>query len=98
MPRRSSARARQPRCSATEPPWCWRRPDEGQIAMNAVPNNANADIAALMSALGRDAVAAAGALALATADTKNRALAQIAASLRARVGDLLAANALDMEA
>ena len=44
------------------------------------------------------AAAAAAVLALASTATKNRALAKIAASLRARAPELLAANALDMEA
>ena len=51
-----------------------------------------------MDALGREAVAAAGVLALASTAAKNRALAAIAAALRARAPELLAANARDMEA
>jgi glutamate-5-semialdehyde dehydrogenase len=66
--------------------------------MNAVIDNANNEIAAVMTALGREAVAAAGVLALAGTAVKNQALARIAASLRSRVRELLAANALDMEA
>ena len=69
--------------------------------MNAAPNSAldaDRDIAATMNSLGRDAVAAAAALALATADTKNRALATMAAALRARRSELLAANVRDLDA
>jgi len=69
--------------------------------MNAVqsstPDSA-LDIAATMTAMGRAAVAAAGALALADAETKNRALDAMAAALRARRAELLAANARDMDA
>jgi glutamate-5-semialdehyde dehydrogenase len=64
--------------------------------MNAVINAT--DIATTMDALGRDAVAAAGVLALASTATKNAALTHIAAGIRANRGALLAANALDMEA
>jgi glutamate-5-semialdehyde dehydrogenase len=56
------------------------------------------DIATVMTRLGREAVAAAAALALATTATKNLALAKIAAALRANRAALLAANARDMEA
>jgi glutamate-5-semialdehyde dehydrogenase len=59
---------------------------------------ASADVAAVMNALGREAVAAAGVLALASPATKNLAMAGIAASLRAGRRELLAANAVDMEA
>ena len=64
--------------------------------MNAVID-AN-DIASTMDALGREAVAAAGILALAPTVTKNAALAHIAAAIRANRPGLLAANALDMDA
>ncbi len=57
-----------------------------------------ADIAAVMNRLGREAVAAAAVLALASTATKNLALAKIAAALRANRVALLAANALDMDA
>jgi glutamate-5-semialdehyde dehydrogenase len=66
--------------------------------MNAAPQSAVADIAAVMTGLGREAVAAAGVLALAGTKQKNEALARIAASLRARAREMLAANAVDMEA
>src|SRR4051794_4945848 len=56
------------------------------------------DIAAMMNGLGRDAVAASQALALASTQQKNRALAQVAVRLRADTAALLAANALDMDA
>jgi glutamate-5-semialdehyde dehydrogenase len=64
----------------------------------AVDSSASRDVATLMQELGRDAVAAAAALALASTAAKNRALAAAAAALRARVPELLAANARDMEA
>jgi glutamate-5-semialdehyde dehydrogenase len=60
--------------------------------------NATEDIATLMDRIGRDAVAAAGVLALANTATKNLALTKIAMSLRARAPELLAANAKDLEA
>jgi glutamate-5-semialdehyde dehydrogenase len=67
--------------------------------MNAAANQASAsDIPALMDRLGRDAAAAASMLALASTATKNAALVKIAASLRARAPELLAANAKDLEA
>jgi len=56
------------------------------------------DIAAAMDRLGREAVTAAHALALAPTEQKNRALAGIAAALRAGKALLLVANALDMDA
>ncbi len=66
--------------------------------MNAAPDKIATDIASTMDALGRDAVAAAGVLALASAATKNAALAQIAAAIRGSREALLAANKLDMDA
>jgi glutamate-5-semialdehyde dehydrogenase len=56
------------------------------------------DIAALMAPIGRAAVEAAEVLALATTEQKNSALAAVAATLRARVPEILAANAHDMKA
>ena len=56
------------------------------------------DIAALMAPIGRAAVEAAQALALASTDQKNAALAAAAAALRNRAGEILAANARDMKA
>ena len=64
----------------------------------AIDPSVSAEIAAVMQALGRDAVAAAAELALASTATKNRALAAIATALRARRAELLAANGRDMEA
>ncbi|HEU4590160.1 MAG TPA: glutamate-5-semialdehyde dehydrogenase [Steroidobacteraceae bacterium] len=64
----------------------------------AIDPQTNQDLAATMQALGRDAVAAAGVLALADTATKNRALTGMASALRARRAELLAANARDMEA
>ncbi len=67
--------------------------------MNAVAEQTPAsDIAKMMDGLGREAVAAAAALALASTETKNLALAKIAAAIRASVPELLAANARDLEA
>jgi glutamate-5-semialdehyde dehydrogenase len=63
--------------------------------MNAAPA---IDIAAEMDRLGRDAVAASQALALASTEQKNRALAHMAVRLRADKAALLAANTLDMDA
>jgi glutamate-5-semialdehyde dehydrogenase len=56
------------------------------------------DIATLMDRLGREAVAAANVLALASTGQKNRALSNVAARLRGDQAALLAANALDMDA
>jgi glutamate-5-semialdehyde dehydrogenase len=66
--------------------------------VNAVIDNAGQDLATLMRGLGRGAVDAAEALALADTATKNRALAATAQALRARRAELLAANARDMDA
>ncbi|MAI49570.1 MAG: glutamate-5-semialdehyde dehydrogenase [Rhodospirillaceae bacterium] len=55
-----------------------------------------ADIDGVMDLLGRKARAAVQELAQASSDTKNTALREAAASLRARTADLLAANARDM--
>ena len=54
------------------------------------------DIAATMSDIGRSAKAAARVLALASTDQKNRALAGMAAAIRASRSDILAANADDL--
>jgi len=66
--------------------------------VNAVIDNAGQDLATLMQGLGRGAADAAEVLALASTETKNRALAAAAQALRARTADLLAANTRDMEA
>jgi glutamate-5-semialdehyde dehydrogenase len=63
--------------------------------MNAAPA---IDIPAVMDRLGREAVAASEALALAATEQKNLALAKVAAALRANQATLLAANAQDVEA
>ncbi len=54
------------------------------------------DIATTMSDIGRSAKAAARVLALASTDQKNRALAGMAAAIRASRSDILAANADDL--
>ncbi|MEA3028274.1 MAG: glutamate-5-semialdehyde dehydrogenase, partial [Alphaproteobacteria bacterium] len=54
------------------------------------------DIAAAMSDIGRRAKAAARVLALASADRKDRALAGMAAAIRAGKSGILAANAEDL--
>jgi glutamate-5-semialdehyde dehydrogenase len=76
-------------------------PLEEDFRLNANASKANAsaaDIAAIMDRLGREAAAAASVLALASTATKNLALTKMAAALRARAPELLAANAQDMEA
>ncbi len=55
------------------------------------------DLAALMSAIGRDARAAARTLALAPTQAKDKALRAMAAAVRARAGEILAANGEDLE-
>jgi len=55
-------------------------------------------VAEMMDSIGRAAVEAAGLLALADTDRKNAALASAAAALRARAGQILAANARDLDA
>jgi glutamate-5-semialdehyde dehydrogenase len=57
-----------------------------------------ADIAALMADIGRRAKAAARPLAIASTDRKNAALNAMADTIFARSADILAANALDVEA
>jgi len=54
--------------------------------------------AQLMAGLGRAARAAAHALSLASAETKNHAIRKAAEEIRARAADILAANARDMAA
>jgi glutamate-5-semialdehyde dehydrogenase len=70
--------------------------------LNAATSSATAisekEIATVMDGMGREAVAAAGVLALASTATKNAALTKIAAALRAHAPDLLTANAKDMDA
>ncbi|MBV6658406.1 MAG: glutamate-5-semialdehyde dehydrogenase [Devosiaceae bacterium] len=55
------------------------------------------DVASLMQDIGDRAREASRAIALASTDTKNAALQQIAANIRARTADILAANARDLE-
>jgi len=57
-----------------------------------------AGLEALMQQIGRDAVAAAAALALAGTEAKNRALTSAADAVRARSAGILAANDADMAA
>ena len=57
-----------------------------------------ADLPALMQQLGRDAVAAQTELATATGEQRNRALLAMAATVRLRASEILAANARDMNA
>src|SRR4051812_31290158 len=70
--------------------------------MNVAPHTADSiadrDLASIMNTLGREAVVAAQVLALAGSDVKNRALAAMAAALRAQRAQLLGANARDMDA
>jgi glutamate-5-semialdehyde dehydrogenase len=58
----------------------------------------SAVVAEMMDSIGRAAVEAAEVLALADTDRKNAALAAAAKSLRARAGEILAANARDLDA
>ncbi|MCB1622948.1 MAG: gamma-glutamyl-phosphate reductase, partial [Pseudomonadales bacterium] len=60
--------------------------------------SADSGLAALMSKLGRDAVAAERILARTDTATRNRALAASAADLRTSAGVILAANQRDLEA
>ena len=63
--------------------------------MNAHPDS---KIGELMEGLGKAAVEAAGVLALANTERKNTALSVAAAAVRARRGEILAANERDMSA
>lgn len=56
------------------------------------------DIASIMDALGRRARAASAIVATAPADARDKALRVAANTLRARTADILAANAMDMDA
>jgi glutamate-5-semialdehyde dehydrogenase len=66
--------------------------------MNAAAETVASEIAAIMNRLGQQATAAAATLALASTGDKNHALTRSAGAIRARRAELLAANALDMEA
>ncbi len=57
-----------------------------------------ATLTATMQQLGRDAVAAQGVLSIASGEQRNRALQAMAAALRARQPEILAANQRDMSA
>ncbi len=58
----------------------------------------SAVLAEMMDSIGRAAVKAAGVLALADSDRKNAALVSAANALRTRAGEILAANARDVDA
>ena len=58
----------------------------------------SAVVAEVMDSIGRAAVEAAGVLAIADTDRKNAALVSAAKALRARAGEILAANARDVDA
>lgn len=64
--------------------------------MALLDSDATVDVADLMQDMGERARAASRAIALASTDTKNAALAAIASGIRARVDDVLAANARDL--
>lgn len=64
--------------------------------MALLDSDAAIDVDDLMQDMGDRARAASRAIALASTDTKNAALAAIAAGIRARVDDVLAANARDL--
>ncbi len=64
--------------------------------MALLDSDASVDVADLMQDMGDRARAASRAIALASTDTKNAALAAIASGIRARADDVLAANARDL--
>lgn len=66
--------------------------------MNAELSQPGASLETQMHALGRAAAASRAALALASGETRNRALVAAAGQIRARAAHILAANAQDMEA
>ena len=70
--------------------------NRGGMNMALLDREAVVDVAALMQDMGDRARQAARDIALASTDTKNAALAAIAAGIRARVDDVLAANARDL--
>jgi glutamate-5-semialdehyde dehydrogenase len=67
------------------------------MAASLKPAEKPSDIAAAMSAIGREAKAAARVLALAPAEQKNRALSAMAAAIRSGKSEILSANAEDMK-
>lgn len=64
--------------------------------MSTEPAKDPSDISMVVADLGKRAKAAAKTLAMATADQRNRALTEAAKQLRARTGEILAANATDV--
>ena len=64
--------------------------------MNTAATAVTRDVRELMQGIGRAAVGAAQALALAPSALKDRALSAAAAAVRAQAGAILAANAQDM--
>ncbi len=64
--------------------------------MALLDSDASVNVEALMQDMGKRARAASRAIALASTDTKNAALMAIAAGIRARTDDVLAANARDL--
>ncbi len=69
--------------------------DRGFATMN-IRDTTN--LATVMNALGTSAQGAAAVLRSASTDTKNQALTEAARAIRARTQDILAANAIDMDA
>lgn len=65
--------------------------------MSTEPAKDPSDISMVVADLGKRAKAAAKTLAMATADQRNRALTEAAKQLRARTGEILAANATDVD-
>ncbi len=63
-----------------------------------VQESGAAEVGPLMERIGRDALAAAAVLALASTGQKNAALAAAAAEIRRRRGEILTANARDLDA
>ncbi len=66
------------------------------MSVDAQTRTPEADVRAAMRDIGREARAAARELAIAPAETKNRALKAAARLLRERASEILAANALDL--
>ena len=67
-----------------------------EIGIN--PSQGDAGLRQLMHHIGTSALTASRTLAQATSGIKNQALRQAAANIRARMSDILAANARDLEA
>ncbi|MCB2109287.1 MAG: glutamate-5-semialdehyde dehydrogenase, partial [Rhodobacteraceae bacterium] len=72
--------------------------DGGSAAKKPSEDKAGDDIDALMDGIGQAARAAGLALANASTDAKNKALTEAAKAIRARAGEIKAANAKDMTA